>query len=352
MKKTVAGILAAVSLTLAGCAFAGQGTDMEALVKAAKEEGRCDSVGMPYSWANWEDTWKDLERIYGLQHMDTDMSSAEEVAKMKAEKDNATADIGDVGIEFGDIAKAMGVTQPYKPATWDQIPVWAKDEDGHWVLGYTGTIAFIVNKDLVKDIPHSWEELLHSDAKVSIGGVGQATQANSAMLACSFARGGDETNLQPAIEYFQEIAKQGRLALNNPGDIAAIEKGEIEVGFLWDFNALNYRDQIDHERFEVLIPSDGSVISGYCTIINKYGKHPNAAKLAREYILSDAGQINLARGYAKPIRKVELPSDVAAKLIPDEQYSKVFPIKDYEAWKVTAQDIPMLWQEQVLLHRK
>ena len=29
-------------------------------------------------------------------------------------------------------------------------------------------------------------------------------------------------------------------------------------------------------------------------------KNPNAAKLAREYILSDAGQINLARGYAAP----------------------------------------------------
>ena len=37
------------------------------------------------------------------------------------------------------------------------------------------------------------------------------------------------------------------------------------------------------------------MISGYTTIINKYAKHPNAAKLAREYIFSDAGQINLAR---------------------------------------------------------
>ncbi len=45
----------------------------------------------------------------------------------------------------------------------------------------------------------------------------------------------------------------------------------------------------------MLIPSDGSVISGYTTIINKYAKHPNAAKLAREYIFSDAGQINLAK---------------------------------------------------------
>ena len=86
---------------------------------------------------------------------------------------------------------------------------------------------------------------------------------------------------------------------------------------LWDFNALNYRDQIDPKKFDVVIPSDGSVIAGYTTIINKWAKNPNAAKLAREYILSDAGQINLARGYARPIRSnVTLPDDVKAKLLP------------------------------------
>ncbi len=39
-----------------------------------------------------------------------------------------------------------------------------------------------------------------------------------------------------------------------------------------DFNALNYRDQINRDRFTVVIPSDGSVISGYTTIINKFAK--------------------------------------------------------------------------------
>ncbi|MBN0009552.1 ABC transporter substrate-binding protein, partial [Pseudomonas aeruginosa] len=94
------------------------------------------------------------------------------------------------------------------------------------------------------------------------------------------------------LEFFGKIAKQGRLSLTNPV-IATLEKGEVEVGIVWDFNGLSYRQQIDPERFEVLIPSDGSVISGYTTIINKYAKHPNAAKLASEYIFSDAGQINL-----------------------------------------------------------
>lgn len=325
---------------------------LEEITELAKAEGSVVSVGMPDSWANWKDTWEDLNKVYGLQHSDTDMSSAEEIAKFEAEKDNATADIGDVGISFAPIAVEKGVTQPYKTSYWDDIPDWAKDEDGHWMLGYTGTIAFISNKSIVENPPKSWNDILEGDYMVSVGDVGNAAQANNAVLAAAMALGGDETNIQPALDFFAELAKQGRLSFANP-TIASIEKGEVEVGILWDFNALNYRDQLGQEDYEVSIPLDGSIISGYATIINKYAPHPNAAKLTREYILSDEGQINLARGYARPIRtNVELPDDVQAKMLPQEQYKNAKPIKDYAAWDETSKLLPQLWQEQVLVHVK
>lgn len=101
----------------------------------------------------------------------------------------------------------------------------------------------------------------------------------------------------------------------------------------------------------MLIPSDGSVISGYTTVINKYAKHPNAAKLTREYIFSDAGQINLAQGHARPIRAehLKLPADVQAKLLPNEQYGAAQPIKNAEAWEATSKKLPQMWQEQVII---
>jgi putative spermidine/putrescine transport system substrate-binding protein len=244
----------------------------------------------------------------------------------------------------------QGVTQAYKPTTWDQIPDWAKDDDGHWMLAYTGSIAFIVNKQLVKQAPKSWADLKKGSYKVAIGDVGTAAQAVNGVLAAAIANGGDEKNIQPGLDFFADIAKQGRLSLANP-TIQTLERGEVEVGVVWDFNGLGYREQIDPSRFEVLIPSDGSVISGYSTIINKYAKHPNAAKLAREYILSDAGQINLAKGNARPIRAehLTLPADVQAKLLPNEQYAKVQPIKDADAWEETSKALPQLWQEHVII---
>ena len=326
--------------------------DLDALVKAAQKEGAVYSVGMPDSWANWKDTWADLKENYGLKHQDTDMSSAQEISKFEAEKRNATADIGDVGFAFARVAVKKDVTQPYKPSTWDDIPEWAKDKDGHWALAYTGTISFISNNNLVKDAPKTWSDLLEGDYKVTVGDVGVAAQANNAVLAAAFANGGDESNLKPAIKFFGELAKQGRLSYTDP-NMANLEKGEVEVAIMWDFNALNYRDKIDRERFSVNIPQDGSVISGYTTIINKYAKNPNAAKLAREYIFSDQGQINLAEGYARPIRtNITLPQSVQDKLIANEEYGNVHPVTDFSVWEKSARRLPRQWQESVLIHQQ
>jgi len=326
--------------------------DLKALEDAARKEGTVNSVGMPDAWANWKGTWEDLASKYGLKHSDTDMSSAQEIAKFEAEKDNASADIGDVGAAFGPIAVTKGVSQPYKPSTWDQVPEWAKDKDGHWALAYTGTIAFIINKDLVKEEerPKTWHDLEKGKYKVAIGDVGTAAQAANGVLAAAIAYKGDESNVAPGLQLFTKLAQQKRLSLANP-TIQTLEKGEVEVGVVWDFNGLSYREQIDPKRFEVLIPSDGSVISGYTTVINKYAKHPNAAKLTREYIFSDAGQINLAKGHARPIRAehLKLPADVQAKLLPNEQYGAAQPIKNAEAWEATSKKLPQMWQEQVII---
>ncbi len=136
--------------------------------------------------------------------------------------------------------------------------------------------------------------------------------------------------------------------------IATMEKGEIEVGVVWDFNGLSYKAKMANpDDYVVLIPSDGSVISGYTTIINKYAKNPNAAKLTREYIFSDAGQINLAKGNARPIRAehIKLPEDVKAKLLPNEQYKKRSrQSKTPMHGKKTSKSLPQKWQEEVIIN--
>ena len=73
--------------------------------------------------------------------------------------------------------------------------------------------------------------------------------------------------------------------------------------------------------------------------------------LTREYILSDEGQANLARGYARPIREdVKLPEDAKAKLLPDSMYKNARPVEDAKAWEEATKSLPQKWQEEVLVH--
>ncbi|MFF2754766.1 ABC transporter substrate-binding protein [Psychrobacillus sp. NPDC058041] len=344
-------LLAACSDSAAKTTVKGNDLTLDEITEKAKEEGTVNSVGMPDSWANWVETWDELGTEYSLKHTDTDMSSAEELAKFEAEKEDATADIGDVGIAFGPIAKDKGLTLPYKTSYWDEIPEWAKDDEGNWVVGYTGTISFLTDTNNVKNPPKSWEDIKNGDYVVSIGDALTANQAQFAILAAAMAFGGDESNLQPGIDFFAELAKQGRL--KGDPSVANLEKGEIDVAILWDFNSLGYRSQIDESRFDVVIPEEGSVISGYATVINKYAKNPHAAMLTREYILSDAGQENLAKGYARPIREnVKLSAEVKDLLLPQEMYKNAKPVGDQKAWEETTKKIPQMFQEQVLIHVK
>ncbi len=150
-----------------------------------------------------------------------------------------------------------------------------------------------------------------------------AAQANNAILAAAFANGGDESNLKPAIKFFGATSENKVVYLTQ---IKHCEpwKGEVEVAIMWDFNALNYRDKIDRERFTVSIPqrwlSDLWLHHHHQQIRTK----PECGEVAREYIFSDQGQINLAEGYARPIRtNVTLPKSVQDKLISNENYSNV-----------------------------
>ena len=357
----LAGIACTAGLGLTGCedsaAPAAEAVDYNAMslddiIARAQEEGQINSVGMPDTWANWVGTWDDIEEKYGIAQADQDMSSAEEIAMFKQEGADGTKDIGDVGQQWGPTAEAEGVTLKYKTSYWDEIPDWAKDDDGDWVVGYYGTMSIISNDDQVPNPPTTLAELADGDYKVSIGDITAAAAAQHAVLAIAVALGGGLDNMQPAYDFITKIAEDGRLDVSDVS-VARLESGEVAVGLNWDYNSLNYRAQIlqnnPDAKFTVSIPTDGSLQSGYATIINVNAPHPAAACLAREYILSDEGQINLARGYATPIRSsVELPEDVKALRLPDEQYGDQVQSIDYDKWTDVTNELVTWYQENII----
>ncbi len=325
---------------------------LDTIEENAKKEGAISSVGMPDDWANWKGSWESISDKYGLEHDDTDMSSAEELSMFDNEKDSPTKDIGDVGQAFGPTAIDMDVAAAYKVSTWDSIPDWAKDPDGKWTISYLGTMGVLVNKNNVSETIDSWESLKNSNAKITIGDVLRGASAQMAVLSCAYALGGDTSNLDPAFDYFKELAKEGRIDVGD-NSIERLNRGEIDVLATWDYLTLQYRDIVAENNpdldMECHVMQDGAVQSGYCLVINKYAPHPYSAALTVEYLLSDEGQIERAEGYARPIREdVTLPDELKAKMIPDAEYTNTIPMTDNDAVTNACNEIADRWEEEII----
>ena len=138
------------------------------LVAAAKQEGQLTTIALPHDWCGYGEVIEGFKAKYGLavNELNPDAGSGDEIEAIKANKGNTgpqAPDVIDVGLSFGPSAKAEGLLQPYKVATWDTIPDSAKDADGHWYGDYYGVLAFEVNTDIVKNVPQDWADLLGDD---------------------------------------------------------------------------------------------------------------------------------------------------------------------------------------------
>ena len=327
-------------------------SDMETLIAEAQKENKIVSYGMPDYWANLGEMWQTFMTKYNIaEHEDADLSSAQEIAKFLAEAENPIGDIGDIGIQFAPTAIQFDVLAPFKNDTWDQIPDWAKHPDGLWAVQYYGNLVFMTNTDLVDSVPRSFADLLKPEYadSVSISDPRGAAQGNFTVFAAAFANGGDESNVEPGLDYFKQLNEAGNLKATAP-DLAAFQKGETVIGILWDYLALGFRDQLEGQvNLEITVPEDASIAGPYASIINKYAPHPHAARLMRNFILSPEGQTIYAKGYATPILPdVAIPEEIVAKRPPAEAFKSVRTINDWNLGFVGFQKIADSWGPVVL----
>ncbi|MGF6174056.1 ABC transporter substrate-binding protein [Ensifer sp. 4252] len=320
----------------------------EELIAAAKKEGSLTTIALPHSWCGYGDVIAGFKAKYGLEvnELNPDAGSGDEIEAIKANKGNTgpqAPDVIDVGLSFGPSAKAEGLIQPYKVSTWDSIPDSAKDAEGYWYGDYYGVLSFVVNTDIVKDVPKDWADLKKSDYANSIAMAGDpraSNQAVQAVYAAGLAAG--ETDAAKAGEaglgFFAEVNKAGNF-VPVIGKSASLAQGSTPIVIAWDYNGLSWRDSLNgNPPVEVVVPASGVVAGVYVQAISAYAPHPNAAKLWMEYLYSDEGQLGWLKGYCHPIRFNDLakngkiPQELLDKLPPAAAYEKaVFPTLEEQA---------------------
>jgi putative spermidine/putrescine transport system substrate-binding protein len=274
-----------ISLLMAACAQATPQATEVSMEEAARQEGAINSYGMSDDWVNLGYMWKTIEDRYGVVHTDTDMTSAEQITRLDAEKDAPVLDVADIGYDFLGTLLEKEYAMAYKSPDWASIPDQFKDPDGRWASAYWGAISFLVNTDVVQNKPQVWDDLLKPEYQDMICSRDPrvSTYATASVLSAAYAHGGGEENVQPGLDFFKELRESGNWREGVVLNVAAVQKGECPISLVYDFDGFAKRDSTGLP-LEVIIPSDATVGMIFAQYINSRAPHPNAAKLTIDSI--------------------------------------------------------------------
>lgn len=323
-------------------------SQLENLVMAARAEGQLTTIALPHQWCGYGELVEGFKAKYGIRvnELNPNAGSGDEIEAIKANKNNKgpqAPDVVDVGLQFGPQAKADGLFQPYKVATWAEIPASAKDPEGYWYGDYYGVMSFEVNKDLVKHVPRTWADLMkpeYANAVALAGDPRSAAQAIMGVFAAGLGIGGTdaESIAKKGIAFYKLLNITGNFVPVTGGS-ATLAQGATPIIVRWDYLALADRDNLQgNPPVDVVVPASGVIAGIYVQAISAYAPHPNAAKLWMEYLYSDEGQLGWLKGYCHPIRfnamskAGKIPAALLDRLPPAGNYEKAtFPSLDDQA---------------------
>ncbi|MFI1715053.1 ABC transporter substrate-binding protein [Streptomyces litmocidini] len=292
---------------------------MDALVKAAKQEGALHVIALPPDWANYGELIKTFETKYGIkvESENPDAASADEIAAVKSRKGQKRApDVLDLGIAFARSGAEEGLFAPYKVEAWDRIPDAQKDADGRWYNDYGGYVSIGCDAKRVPNCPKTFADLLKPEYKGKVALNGNPTKSGSAfggVYAAALAGKGSFADIQPGIDFFGKLKKNGNF-IPVESTPATVEKGETPISIDWDYLNAGYADQFKGKGvdWQVAVPSDGVYAQFYSQAVSKDAPHPAAARLWMEFLYSTEGQNLWLKGYARPVLLPAMTTDGTA----------------------------------------
>lgn len=282
----------------------------------------------PPEWADWGSQLKAIKARLGIEVPPDNKNSGQAIAALIAEKANPVADVTYLGGIAADPAKAAGVLMPYKPKGFDKIPASLKDPEGYWFTIHSGTLGLFVNKAALggKPVPQSWADLLKPEYKGLVGYLDPTSAAvgQLGVMAVNLALGGTYENIDPAIKFFKELAKNQPI-IPKQTSYARVISGEIPILFDYDFNA--YRGQYkDAAPVAFVIPKEGTLVFPYVMGLVNKAPHADNGKKVLDFVLSEESQKMWGDAFLRPVFAENLSAEAKAKFLPAADYARSQPV--------------------------
>jgi len=298
-----------LALLAAGCQPSGDEPLSRAdLVRRAQAEGNTVlTYGMPDNYGGYQELCAAFEDRYGIRRLDIDMSSSAALARLREERDDPQVDLAVVGYLYGPAAEDAGVVDCVPCDAGAGLPAWASgpaDRDCRgWFATFTGTLGFMVNREVIDDPPRTWDDLLREDLRGKVGYIDPRKSATGVgtLLAAALAEQGSIENPDAGIDLLVRLAADGGMANVLPRqDYDAFVRGTLPVLINYDYNLAQLQDSFGIvATFHV--PDDGTVTMPYTTLLVRDRPHPYTGRLLMEFLLGDDGQALLSRGHVTPI---------------------------------------------------
>jgi putative spermidine/putrescine transport system substrate-binding protein len=275
---------------------------MDALVAAAKAEGKLNIIATPPDWANYGEAINGFQSQYGITITSDNPngSSQDEI--------NAVTQLGTSSRapDVLDMGKAVTLANlqlyaPYKVATWGDILDSQKDPTGLWWQDYGGYMSIGYDSTKVPAIT-SVQDLLKPEFRGKVALNGNPKQANAALngvMMASLANGGSADDISKGVDFFHQLKMAGNFSPVQ-ATTATVKNGTTPVVFDWDY--LSASHGTDVPTWKIFEQSNAILGDYYQQAINKNAPHPAAARLWEEYLYSDKGQNDWLRGKARPVR--------------------------------------------------
>jgi putative spermidine/putrescine transport system substrate-binding protein len=177
--------------------------------------------------------------------------------------------------------------------------------------------------------PTSWNDLWDPrlKGKLAICTFGQTWTQDFLVLMARLA-GGSESNINPGIAKIKELKTNGNLVLmpDTPAEMENI----VTQGLAWVNVTASIRAYLLRDSgfpFDFVYPKEGASLFGDWLDVVKNAPHPNAAQAFVNHVLSDVGQMILAKNYYGPTNKtVILPPELARVAPYGERMKSLVPL--------------------------